>query len=287
MQGTGVPVVTPFDSDGRIVAEELRDVVSWLVDAGVDFLVPSGSNGESELMTLDERARVVELVADESPVPVLAGTGHPGFEETREQTARAAEAGADAALVVTPYYYTHDQATLERYYRRLADESTIPIYLYNVPGKARASLDPETVSALSMHENVHGIKDSSGDVVALQQELRRADDDFEVFIGNGSLYAQGLDVGTAGGVLALANVVPGLATEIYRRHREGDADGARALNGELVELNQAITARYGVPGVKAAMRVRDVPAGEPRSPFGQLDAAARREIEGLVTRALE
>lgn len=287
MQGTGVPLVTPFDADGQLATDSLRDVASWLVDGGVDFLVPCGSNGESELMTMEERARVTEIVADAASVPVLAGTGHPGYVETRRQTALAAEAGADAALVVTPYYYGHDQSTLERYYRRLADESDIPIYLYSVPGKTHVSLDPETVAALSTHENVHGMKDSSGDVVALQQELRRTDDDFEVFVGTGSLYAQGLDVGTAGGVLALANVVPELTSELYRRHREGDADGARALNGALVDLNEAITTRYGVPGVKAAMRARDVPAGTPRSPLGELDGAARQEVEALLADALE
>lgn len=286
MQGTGVPIVTPFDRDGGIAVDMLRNVVSWLVEAEIDFIVPSGSNGESELMTLEERARVVEIVTEASPVPVIAGTGHPGFEETRRQTALAAEAGADGALVVTPYYYGHDQATLERYYRRVADESEIPIYLYSVPGKTNVRLTPETVASLSTHENIHGVKDSSGDIVALQQALQTAADGFELFIGNGSLYAQGLDVGTAGGVLALANVVPGLATEIYRRHREGDHDGARALNGTLVDLNQAITARYGVPGVKAAMRARGVPVGATRSPFEELDADARQEIEDLVAAAL-
>jgi len=287
MQGTGVPVVTPFDETGQIDSERLRDVVSWMVDAGVDFVVPCGSNGESELLSLAERARVVEEVVEVSSVPVLAGTGHPGFAETREQTARAAAAGADAALVVTPYYYGHDQATVETYYRRVADASDIPIYLYSVPGKTGFKLAPETVGRLSTHDNIHGMKDSSGDIVTLQREQRLTDDDFELFIGNGSLYAQGLDVGTAGGVLALANVVPDLATDIYRQHRDGSADEARALNGDLVDLNQAVTARYGVPGVKAAMRARDVPAGTVRSPLTPLDDDAREEVEGLVAAAVE
>lgn len=287
MQGTGVPVVTPFDDDGQIDTERLRSVVSWMIESGIDFLVPCGSNGESELMTLEERAQVVETVVDESSVPVLAGTGHPGLEETIEQTARAAEAGADAALVVTPYYYQHDQSTIEAYYRQVADASDIPVYLYSVPGKTHVKLDPQTVASLATHENIQGMKDSSGDIVTLQQERRLTDEEFDLFIGNGSLYAQGLDVGTAGGILALANVVPDLATEIYRRHRDGDADGARRLNGDLVDLNQAVTARFGVPGVKAAMKVRDAPAGALRSPFTPLDDEPRAEIERLVTAAVQ
>lgn len=285
MDGTGVPLVTPFDSDEGVNEAKLRSLVSWLVDAGVDFLVPCGSNGESELLSLEERARVIEVVTDESPVPVLAGTGHPGFAETRRQTALAAEAGADGALVVTPFYYDHDQAGFERYYRRVADESDVPIYLYSVPGKTGAKLEPETVASLAEHPNVKGMKDSSGNLVTLTREHRLTDDDFELFIGNGSLYAQGLDVGTDGGILALANVVPELAARVYQYHRDGAAGEARDLNAELVELNQAITAEYGVPGVKAAMKVRDAPAGELRSPLTPLDDG-RQRVERLVTAAL-
>lgn len=287
MDGTGVPLVTPFDSNGTIAADRLEALVSWVVDAGIDFVVPCGSNGESELMSVEERASVVETVVEAASVPVLAGTGHPGLAETRRQTALAADAGADGALVVTPYYYSHDQATIERYYRRVADASDIPVYLYNVPGKTGVSLEPETVASVADHDNIHGLKDSSGDLIALQRERRLTGDDFELFVGNGSLYAQGLDVGTDGGVLAMANVVPDLASEIWRRHTGGDADGARELNGALVDLNQAVTARYGVPGVKAAMRARDQQVGHLRSPLSPLDGDQRAEVEDLLAVALD
>lgn len=287
MKGSGVPIVTPFDDEGEVDTEKLRALVSWVIDAGIDFIVPCGSNGESELMTMQERTAVVETVVEESSVPVLAGTGHPGFAETNEQTELAAEAGADGALVVTPYYYTHNQATLEAYYRQVANNSDIPIYLYSVPSKTGIKLAPETVESLSAHENIHGMKDSSGDIMLLMREHRLTSDDFELFIGNGSLYAQGLDIGTTGGILALANVVPELVGEIYQRHCDGNQDSARALNGDLIDLNQAITARYGVPGVKTAMRARNAPAGMLRSPFTPVEDDIRREIEDLVTAAVE
>lgn len=282
MHGTGVPIVTPFDEEGGIDHDRLRDLVRWLETAGVDFLVPCGSNGESELLSVEERAAVVETVVDEASVPVLAGTGHPGFAETHRQTALAAESGADAALVITPFYYQHDQEALARYYRRVAEDSDIPVYLYSVPGKSGVSLDPATVAELSKHDNIHGMKDSSGNLVILTQERRRSEDDFELFIGTGSLYAQGLDIGTEGGVLALANVAPEKTAEIYRLHRAGKPSEARSLNGDLVDLNQAITARYGVPGVKAAMRARDVPAGTVRSPFEPLAGEDLAAVEELV-----
>lgn len=287
MQGLGVPIVTPFNEEREIDTEKLRSLVSQVIDAGIDFIVPCGSNGESELMTMEERTAVIRTVADQSSVPVLAGTGHPGFAETNKQTELAVEAGADAALVVTPYYYTHNQATLKAYYRKVADNSDIPIYLYSVPSKTGVKLAPKTVESLSSHKNIYGMKDSSGNLVSLIQENSLTDSDFELFIGNGSLYAQGLDAGATGGILALANVVPELTTEIHQKHRNGNQNSARNLNSDLVDLNQAVTARYGVPGVKAAMKARNLPAGENRSPFASVENEVQQELEYLVTAAIE
>ena len=286
MEGVGVPLVTPFDEDGGIDESKLRAVASWVVECGVDFVVPCGSNGESELMTLDERAEVTEIVVDEVSVPVLAGTGHPGLEETREQTRRAAEAGADTALVVTPYYFDHDQAALAAYYRRLADESPLPIYLYNVPAKTGVSLDPETVGAVADHENVAGMKDSTGDMIAFQRERRLAGSDFDLLVGTGALFAPALDAGGDGGVMALANVVPDLLVEVYHQ-RADDSAAARALNSDLVALNQAITAKYGVSGLKAAMAHRGVPAGHVRFPNQPADEDVVEEVTALVDEALD
>ena len=287
MEGTGVPLVTPFDESGEVDEAALREVVAWVVDQGVDFVVPCGSNGESELMTTAERARVTEVVADAVSVPVLAGTGHPSLAATREQTDRAAAAGADAALVVTPFYFDHDQATLAAYYRELADESDLPVYLYSVPQMTGTHLDPETVGELADHDNVVGLKDSAGDLVRLQRERRFAGGDFDVLVGAGSLFAPALDAGADGGILALANAVPDLASEIHRLHRAGEPAAARALNADLVELNRAITSRHGVPAVKAAMRHRGVPAGHARSPHRPPEADAIDEVRSLLEAALD
>ncbi|SFR50174.1 dihydrodipicolinate synthase family protein [Halogeometricum limi] len=283
MQGIGPPLVTPFTADGAVDESALRDLVGWVEARGVDFLVPCGSNSEAELMTADERARVVEVVADEASVPVLAGTGSPGFEETRRATADAADAGADAALVVTPFYYSHDDATLEAYYRDLADEAEIPIYLYSVPAYTDVKLSPAVVDELATHPNVAGMKDSSGDVTTFVRERRLTRDaDFDLLVGAGGVLSHALASGADGGVLALANVAPEAAAEIYEAHVDGDADGARELNETVVELNHAVTAGHGVPGLKAAMRARGAPAGHPRRPFRPVSDDARAELEALV-----
>ncbi|MXV63036.1 dihydrodipicolinate synthase family protein [Natronorubrum sp. JWXQ-INN-674] len=288
MHGTGVPLVTPFDDSGRIDHDRLETVADWLESQGVDFLVPCGSSGEAPLLTPDERVSVVETVAETTDLPVLAGTGQEGFEPTLETTERAAKAGADAALVVTPSYYGSGDQALESYYRDLADESPVPVFLYSVPKFTDHALAPETAASLAAHDNVAGIKDSSGSLESLQRLVSRtADEEFSVLVGSGSVYAAGLDVGADGGVLAMANVAPARASEIWHRHRDGRADTAREQNAALVELNRAVTAEYGVPGIKAALEMRGQPAGELRRPLQPLPNDERRHLETVLEAALE
>ncbi|MFC7082225.1 dihydrodipicolinate synthase family protein [Halorussus caseinilyticus] len=283
MYGTGVPLITPFDEDGELDAERLGELVNWVEDGGVDFIVPCGSNSEAELMGVEERARVVEVVADETDLPIVAGTGHPGLRETLRQTDLADEAGADAALVVTPFYYHHDGEALEDYYREVADRSPIPVYLYSVPAYTGVQLSPEVAGRLADHDNVAGMKDSSGDVETLQRERRLTEDaEFDLFVGSGSVYAHALESGADGGILGLANVAPERASEIFKLHQAGEDAAARRLNAELVELNRAVTSKHGVPGAKAAMAERGVSAGYPRSPHREVGDDVRAEIAELV-----
>jgi 4-hydroxy-tetrahydrodipicolinate synthase len=282
MHGVGPPLVTPFRENGDVDHERLRELVGWVEERGVDFLVPCGSNSEAELMTAGERERVIETVVEAASVPVLAGTGSPGLRETRQATAAAAEAGADAALVVTPFYYDHDQETLAAYYRELAGAASVPIYLYSVPPYTGVRLAPETVGELASHSGIAGMKDSSGDVGAFVRTQNRVDGDFDMLVGSGAVVAQALDAGAAGGVLALANVTPEGASAVFETHQDGDAGRARALNADLVELNHAVTAEYGIPGLKWAMRERGAPAGYPRLPHREPDADAHERLAALV-----
>ncbi|QSW99980.1 dihydrodipicolinate synthase family protein [Haloterrigena alkaliphila] len=288
MHGTGVPIATPFDDGGRIDHDRLASIADWLESEGVDFLVPCGSTGEAPLLAPDERVAAVETVAETTELPVVAGTGFEGFEPTLETTERAAAAGADAALVVTPSYYGSDDAALESYYRDLADESPIPVILYSVPKFTGRALAPETAAALAAHENVAGIKDSSGSLESIQRLVSlTSDDEFSVLVGSGSAYAAGLAAGADGGVLALANVAPARASEIYRLERDGKTDAARELNAALVELNRLVTAEYGVAGVKAALEVRGRPAGDPRRPLQPLADDDRSTLEAVLEEVLE
>lgn len=282
MHGVGPPLVTPFTDSGDVDYEKLRSLVHWVEARGVDFIVPCGSNSEAELLTASEREQVVETVVEEASVPVMAGTGHPGLRETLEATDAATAAGADAALVVTPFYYDHDQQTLESYFQQVADSVDVPVYLYSVPTYTDVRLEPETVGRLASHPNVAGMKDSSGALGSFIRTLNRVENEaFDLLVGSASIYTQALDAGASGGILALANLFPELTAEM-RDVQETSPEQARAMNATLVETNTAITAMYGIPGLKWAMRERGAPAGYPRSPHRPPSEEAKSHLEALL-----
>ncbi len=285
--GTGLPLVTPFTPEGDLDESALADLVGWVQQRGIDFIIPCGSTSEAPLMTTQERTRTVEVVANAADVPVMAGTGQPSLARTVATTEAAAAAGADAALVVTPYYYSHGQAALADYYRDLADESPVPVYLYSVPAYTDTPIAPETVAGLAEHPNIRGIKDSSGDIGNLTRLVRlTADAEFDVFVGSGSVYAAALGAGAAGGIVAVANAVPEVASGVYERFVANKEAAARELNAALVELDHAGTTVHGVPGMKAAMRGREAPAGYARPPFRPVDAGTSQRFDELVEAAL-
>ena len=287
VSGVGPPLVTPFDQNGDVDYGRLRELVGWVESRGVDFLVPCGSTSEAALLTADERARVVETVVSAASVPVVAGTGHPGLRETLESTRAAREAGADAALVVTPFYYEHGQEQLVAYYRELAGQSPLPVYLYAVPTYTGLELDPDTVGSLAAESGIAGLKDSSGSLGALVGHRRRTDDSFTLLAGSADLLASGLVHGSDGGILAVANLRPELAAETVECH-ERDPERARRLTADLGEFHRAVF-EHGIPGLKWALRKRGAPAGYPRSPHRTLDderrASLRRTLEDIERRS--
>ena len=286
MEGTGVPLVTPFDERGDIDESKLAELVGWVEEKGVDFIVPCGSNSEAELMTAEERARVVEIVVESASVPILAGTGHPGLRESTIQTELAASAGADAALIVTPFYFSHSQEDMAIYYKKLAELISIPVYLYSVPKFTHVSLEPDTIARLSDEENIKGMKDSSGISDLFQQVVEvTKEKEFDMLVGAGGIYAQALEMGATGGVLALANIAPEKCSEIYQLYKKGDSENAKILNDELVELNRGVTGTYGISGLKAAMEMRGAPAGFSRSPHRGVGGAEKEGLQNLLDEA--
>jgi 4-hydroxy-2-oxoglutarate aldolase len=286
LEGVFPPIPTPFDADGNILRDKLKSNIALWNKTGLHGYVVLGSNGEAVMLNESERAALWEAARAAIPRDKLFLVGA-GMESTRASIAlakRAAELGADAAMFVTPSYYKTQMnpQTLINHYRVIADASPIPVILYNMPAASGIDLDAATVIALAQHPNIVGIKDSSGNVAKFADIVRAVHPDFSVIAGSGGYFYPALCVGAKGTVAALANVAPRECVALYDAFRAGRHDEARALQLRLVPLNQAITTRWNVPGLKAALDALDGyyggPPRLPLRPLGEEDRAALRKI---------
>jgi len=288
LHGVFPPITTPF-VDGKVAYDKLASNVEKWNRTGLKGFVVLGSNGEYVYLSEEEKRRVVDSVvqsaADE--MLIIAGTGCESTIETIRLTEDCARLGAHAALVVTPQYYAGrmNEAALVKHYAELADHSPIPILAYNVPKFTHINLAAGIVARLSEHPNIVGIKDSSGNVIQLGEIVNAVAEDFNVLVGTAGVLFSGLTIGCAGGVCALANVAPEECVKIYDRVNAGDLDAARDLQLKMIPVNQAVTAVYGVPGLKAAMDMRGYFGGDPRLPLLPSSEGEISEIEAILKKA--
>jgi 4-hydroxy-2-oxoglutarate aldolase len=218
---------------------------------------------------------------------VIAGTGCESTKETIELTQDCADRGAHAALVITPHYYSGrmNEAALVAYFTAVADNSPIPILLYNVPKFTHVNMTLSVVAQLSCHPNIHGIKDSTGNVIQLGEFANNVAADFNLLVGTAGALFGGLALGCAGGVLALANIAPQKCIEIYQLVKAGNFEAAKKLQLRMIPVNQAVTATYGVPGLKAAMDILGYFGGDPRPPLLPSSEKDKSEIRKILIKA--
>lgn len=280
------PMVTPFNADESLDLEGYAFNVRAHIAAGLDGVLVAGSTGEAALLSEDERRILIEVARPLVPEDriLLAGTG---AESTRQCIARcrdAASAGADAVLVVAPHYYSTAMtpAALDAHYRRVADESPLPVLLYNIPKYAHFRLEPELIAELSLHENIRGMKDSAGDMTYFARYVESQSDTFDVMTGHGGTFATALSLGAQGGILAVALFAAELAVEVWQAHGEQRIADAEAAQKPLVPMAAEIVARMGVPGVKAAMDRVGLRGGYVRLPLLPVPAGDEAIIEGLL-----
>jgi 4-hydroxy-2-oxoglutarate aldolase len=220
---------------------------------------------------------------------MIAGTGRESTRATVHFTRRAADAGADAALVVTPHYYDSRMTAeaLDAHFTAVADASPIPVILYNVPKFTHVDMETMTIARVSEHRNIIGIKDSSGNIAKLGDIVRQCRPGFQVMVGTASAFFAGLALGAVGGVLALANVAPSQALDILRLHGSRSWDKAAELQRRMLPVNAAVTSRFGIAGLKAALDMLGYYGGPVRPPLLALvdaDQAALRRV--LITGGL-
>ena len=287
LAGVFGPVITTFSPrSGDVDLEALARNARAHVATGFAGLVVCGSTGEAALLTEDERRLVLESARREVPTDrlLLMGTGAESTRVTVERCQQAKASGADAVLVVAPHYYsaamTHE--ALRAHYHRVADESPLPVLLYNIPKYMHFKLSPELVAELARHENIVGIKDSSGDLELLAGYLRAQSDSFTVITGNGGQLHPALMAGARAGILAVALFAGHHAVQIYKLYASGDHAAAERLQAELRPLAVTIVAELGVPGVKSAMDACGLAGGPVRSPLLDLDDVGRARVASLM-----
>lgn len=284
--GILLPFPTPFNLDGQTDTRALCSNIEKWNGTGIAGHVLLGSTGER--VHMDERECLELIESARASVPdhlsFIVGAGQQSARATTLEVRRVAEAGADALLVITPHFYRAEmtQGVLVRYYLEVADASPVPVVLYSVPQLTNVTLAPETIARLSEHENIVGVKDSSGDVLALAETVRLVPEDFAVLTGNGSALYPALCVGARGGILAIGCIAPRLAVEIYEAFERGAHERAARAQQRLTILTRGVLGRYGISGLKAALDMLGYTGGRVRAPLQDASEEARREIASVL-----
>jgi 4-hydroxy-2-oxoglutarate aldolase len=289
LSGILLPITTPFAAGEEIDVVGLATNIKRWNGTGIGGYVVLGSTGER--VNLDEREYLQVIESARSAVPqqlvFIAGAGQQSTRGTIDEITRAARAGAEAVLVITPHYYRSaiSQDALVMHYTAVADASPLPLILYSMPDLTGIKIAPETAATLSEHPNIIGIKDSSADVAQLAETVKLVPRDFAVLIGNGTVLCEALQAGARGGILAVGCVVPELCLEIWRAIHAGDVQRASELQEILTPLARAVTKTYGIGGLKSAIDLVGLVGGAVRAPLTRPGEAAVAEIAKLIAEA--
>ncbi|ADB59690.1 dihydrodipicolinate synthase [Haloterrigena turkmenica DSM 5511] len=284
LSGVFPAMCTPFDSDERIDFETLQTDAQRLEAAGVDGLVPVGSTGESATLTHDEHVQVVEAVIEAvDDVPVIAGTGSNNTREALELSERAADAGADGLLLISPYYNKPEQRGLIEHYETIADTIDLPQIVYNVPSRTGRNIEPDTAVELAAHENISGYKAASGDLGQIGEIAERTtDEDFAVLSGDDALTLPTISVGGTGTISVCANIEPELTCAMVGAALDGDYARAQDLHHTLGPLYRHLFVETNPIPVKEAMEIRGYGPARMRSPLTRLSEEYREDLEAVL-----
>ena len=289
LRGVIPPVITPFTESGEVDhAALVSNLARWNRTTLAGYLI-LGSNSEFVYLSEEEKVRILEVTREHIPRDkvLIAGTGCEATQASITLTRRAADIGADAVMVVTPSYYKPHMRphVLIEHYRRVADASPVPVFLYNVPIFTGIVLDPDVVGRLAEHGNIVGMKDSAGNMAVFAQYLQVSPREFLLFVGSGPVFLPALSLGARGGILAFANCAPEACLNLYSLFREGKLDEAREQQLTLLPAMQAVTTRFGIGGLKAAMDMLGFRGGWPRPPLLPPNDEERLEIRRVFERA--
>jgi len=281
--GVSTALVTPF-RDGAIDEPALRELVEIQISAGVDGLVPCGSTGESATMSYAEHRRVVEIVVDATGgrVPVLAGTGSNNTREAIELTRHAKDAGADGALLISPYYNKPTQEGIVAHYSEIARQTAFPLVVYNIPGRTASNLLPATIARLAEVDHIVGVKEASGDLGQVSQVVARCPEAFSVLSGDDILTLPILAVGGRGVISTTANIAPAEMVELVNSFCSGDTTRAAEVHKRLLPLFDVLFCETNPIPIKAALAELGRIDAENRLPLTEITVPNRERLKVVL-----
>ncbi|MDD2666521.1 MAG: 4-hydroxy-tetrahydrodipicolinate synthase [Methanocellales archaeon] len=286
-EGIFPALITPFTKDDKVDEDGLRSNINFAIENGVSGIVPAGCTGEAATLSHQEQKKIIDVAIDASRVPVIPGTGSNNTKEAIELTKYASDAGADAAMLITPYYNKPTDAGLITHYKTVAEKCDIPIILYNVPSRTSKNMSADVVAELAKVENIVGIKEASGDINQVSKiiELTR-DLDFVVLSGDDALTLPIMALGGKGVVSVAANIIPRQVSDMVTAFLDGRLDRARELHYILSPLFRALFLETNPIPIKTAMGWRGLAAGKLRPPLYTLSEKnatnLRSVLESLV-----
>ncbi|MGM7721778.1 4-hydroxy-tetrahydrodipicolinate synthase [Metabacillus sp. Hm71] len=285
LKGIIPAMLTPLTLEQKVNESVTRQLTNHLLDSGVHGLFILGTNGEFHLLNTEEKLEIARIVIKEvnGRVPVIIGTGGNSTEETIDLSQKMEQLGADALSLITPFFITPSQEEMAVHFEKVAESTSLPVLLYNIPARTGVNLEPETVARLAKVPNIVGIKDSSGSFANIENYINATkDEDFSVFAGTDSLILQTLQAGGEGAVAATANMIPDVVVAIYNKWLEGNIEAAEENQEKLQPLRD--TFKYGtLPSVlKKAVELYSVPVGPPKMPVSEISGDALVKVAEMV-----
>lgn len=282
--GVGTALITPFTRGGAVDEAGVKRLARRQIDGGVHFLVPCGTTGESPTLSLAEKRRIVELLAEEANgnVPILAGAGGYDTNEVIHAAAEMQKAGANGLLSVTPYYNKPTQEGLYQHYKAIAESTPLPIVLYNVPGRTGCNVEPATLARLASIKNIIGVKEASGNMTQMAEVVRAVPDDFLVVSGDDALTIPLMAIGGRGIISVASNEIPAEMSHMVEAAERGDFTTARALHQKLLPLLLANFVESSPGPVKFAMSAMGLCEEVYRLPMVPIKDASKQKVLGLL-----
>ena len=282
-RGIATALITPFNEEG-IDYEQFGNIIDWQIDSGIDALVICGTTGEASTLTDDEHRDAIAYAAKRAAgrVPIIAGTGSNDTGYAKDLTRCACEAGADAVLVVTPYYNKATQKGLINMFTDIADMSTAPVILYNVPSRTGVNIEPSTYKVLADHENIVGIKEANGNLSKIVETMSYVHDKLDLYSGNDDQIVPLMSLGGIGAISVLSNIMPRETCEITRKYIAGEIEGAAKLQYKYHSLIDALFSEVNPIPVKAAMAKMGFCQNKLRLPLTEMDEAKAEKMYEIM-----